>query len=104
MDEYFKHQILLILHEESHQKNQVEAIESGKTLGLYSQERIQKTARDILVLMWLLNPHHVESVLDGVDTSDGKTVRDFLEEWKQEIDAVDGEGVGFSLVNKTISL
>ena len=70
----------LVLNSESHMEECVRGIPNSDFCKMYTKEEKQKTARHILVFLYLLNPLHVKVHLEGISNSIHN-----IEQWKEKI-------------------
>lgn len=75
----------LVLNSESHMEEGVRCIPDSDFCKMYTKEEKQKTARHILVFLYLLNQLHVKVHLEGISN-----VINNIEQWKETIK--NGEG------------
>jgi wobble nucleotide-excising tRNase len=59
----------LLLHSGSHSQESVEALPETETLNYFSKEEKLRTAREILVFMYLINPLHMKKQLSQSDNA-----------------------------------
>lgn len=60
----------LILNGESHMEERTRTIVDAEFFGVLSPEEKQRTAKDILCFLYLLNPVHILAHLDGLNTAE----------------------------------
>lgn len=70
----------LVLNSESHMEEGVRCIPDSDFCKMYTKEEKQKTARHILVFLYLLNPLHVKVHLEGISNASNN-----IEQWKETI-------------------
>lgn len=70
----------LVLNSESHMEEGVRCIPDSDFCKMYTKEEKQKTARHILVFLYLLNPLHVKVHLEGISNAINN-----IEQWKEKI-------------------
>ena len=75
----------LVLNSESHMEEGVRCIPDSDFCKMYTKEEKQKTARHILVFLYLLNQLHVKVHLEGISNAINN-----IEQWKETIK--NGEG------------
>ena len=79
----------LVLHGGSHMEESVKTLESLDFFGYISDEQKQRTAKDILCFLYLLNPIHVIYHLLGDDKNkhkaEKKEVQETIESWLNDI-------------------
>ena len=59
----------LVLNNESHFQDTVKSLNNMNFFGSISPDEKIRTAKDILCLMFLLNPDHIESHLSGISNA-----------------------------------
>ena len=75
----------LVLNSESHMEESIRGIPDSDFCKMYTKEEKQKTARHILVFLYLINPLHVKVHLEGISDASNN-----IEQWKEIIK--NGEG------------
>ena len=79
--EYFRNLMYrLVLHGESHMEERVKALEDTEYLEFISEEAKQRTAKEVLSFMYLLNKRHVLAHLNGE-----RDVSNNIDMWCKEI-------------------
>ena len=72
----------LVLHGSSHKEEQIKAMKDYEFFSLISEAEKQRTAREVLCFIYLLNERHVLQHLDGI-----RNVKTTLDTWCAEIKA-----------------
>lgn len=73
----------LVLNGESHMEERVRGISDMEFCQMYTKEEKKKTARDILVFLFLINPLHIKAHLNEISTAINN-----IEKWKNDIQSV----------------